>query len=125
MSDKGSLDASMVESTAIDSFPDDVVVADGWTGDWYAIKHPYNPIKAGSAANPFQLYVRKKVQEASKQIGVLEECELPSQYTPDFKLDGVATSGLKGALADTLSSIADDFHSLKSAIAQKLKRKTG
>lgn len=85
MGELGTFSWAMVTGRKYDDWPEDVVVIDGWTSDWYPIRHPYNPIK-GTAANPFQLYVRKKVQEAQKAIIVQEELDWPPDFSPKFRL---------------------------------------
>lgn len=85
MGELGTFSWAMVTGQKYDKWPEDVVVIDGWTSDWYPIKHPYNPVK-GTAANPFQLYVRKKVQEAQKAIIVQEELDWPPEFAPKFRL---------------------------------------
>jgi hypothetical protein len=85
MGSLGTFSWAMVTGRKYDDWPEDVVVIDGWTSDWYPIKHPYNPVK-GTAANPFQLYVRKKVQQAEKAIRVQEELDWPPEFAPKFRL---------------------------------------
>jgi hypothetical protein len=80
------LDITTVATAPYKNWPKDVVVVDGWTSDWYPIQHPYNAI-LGTAANPFQLYVRKKVQAAATQVTVKEELEWPPVFAPTFSLE--------------------------------------
>lgn len=85
MGEVGTLSNARVVGHKYDLWPEDVVVIDGWTSDWYPIKHPYNPVK-GTAANPFQMYVRKKVQEAEKAMIIQEELDWPPVFAPKFRL---------------------------------------
>lgn len=65
------------------------VVVDGWTSDYYAFKHPFNPLKAGSIANPFQAYVRRKLHNLTiGSISCMEEVHnnWPPQFDPHFRL---------------------------------------
>jgi hypothetical protein len=80
------LDENTVRTVPYKNWPKDVVVVDGWTSDWYPIHHPWDPIK-GTAANPFQLYVRKKVQAAATQVNVKEELEWPPVFAPTFSME--------------------------------------
>lgn len=75
----------LIMGTPMSRWPNDVVAADGWTGDWYPIRHHIDPIK-GTFANPFQAYVRTKVQEASMAIDILEEVMWPPKFSPAFTL---------------------------------------
>src|SRR5690606_6382268 len=61
-----------------------------WTEDYYAARHPYNPIKSGSIPNPFQLAVRRKIQKAATQLNVMEELRWPPRFSPDFTLQKAA-----------------------------------
>ena len=93
MANAGTLPNTIVATGKYKQWPADTVVADGWTGDWYPLQHPYNAI-LGTAANPFQLYVRKKVQEAQTALHVTEECEWPPKFAPTFLL---AVAGQKNS----------------------------
>lgn len=80
------LDKIMVQGTNYKDWPDDVVVVDGWTSDWYPIKHPVDPFK-GTPANLFQHYVRRKVQKAELNINIMETLSWPPQFPPTFRLE--------------------------------------
>jgi hypothetical protein len=86
MANAGTLPQVMVATGKYKTWPDDAVVVDGWTSDWYPVKHPYDAIK-GTAANPFQLYVRKKVQDAQTAIEVKEVLQWPPVFAPAFRVE--------------------------------------
>jgi hypothetical protein len=79
------LTSDIVANTPISEWDESTVVTDGWTSDFYPVRYPYNFIK-GTWANPFQLYVRKKVQEASKLIHVTEDVAWPPRFSAEFRL---------------------------------------
>ncbi|MCI0641083.1 MAG: hypothetical protein L0Y72_32170 [Gemmataceae bacterium] len=86
MGEPGKIDKLTVETGDITKWDEATVIADGWTGDWYPAKHIFNPIK-GTFANPFQLYVRNKVEKASTQISCMEDCKWPPKFAPTFTLE--------------------------------------
>lgn len=117
----GKIDATDVGTRPINTWDESTVVVDGWTGDWYAARHPYNPLKSGSAANPFQLFVRKKVQQAATQIYVSEDVSWPPKFSPAFKLEYAADPNVsyqqspsrpRSDTESRLEGVADDLMEL-------------
>lgn len=104
MANAGTLPGVMIGTGRYSTWPADAVVVDGWTSDWWPIHHPWDPIK-GTAANPFQLFVRKKVLAAQTQIDVKEELEWPPVFAPTFKLEHAAKKNstyMKAPLLDVV-----------------------
>jgi hypothetical protein len=118
MGEVGKIDANDVATRPINTWDESTVVVDGWTGDWYTAKHPYNPLKSGSAANPFQLFVRKKVQQAATQIRVNEDLAWPPSFSPNFRLEHAADPNVS---YETLSSTSgSDTESSIEGVADDL-----
>jgi hypothetical protein len=110
MANAGSLPLTTVGTSKYKGWPDDTVVADGWTSDWYPLLHPYNAIK-GTAANPFQLYVRKKVQEAQAQLDVMDALKWPPVFAPTFRLEVAAQKNstyMQAPIRVQVLDLADD-----------------
>jgi hypothetical protein len=97
----------LVSTAPYKDWPDDVVVVDGWTSDWYPLKHPYNAIK-GTVANPFQLYVRKKVQAAQREVNIKEELEWPPVFAPTFQVDHAGQKNSTYQRSPQLLDVTDD-----------------
>lgn len=121
MADAGSgLDEAMVEGQKFSSWPQDTVVVDGWTSDWYPVHHPHDPIK-GTPYNPFQLYVRNKIREAQQDICCSEECRWPPRFAPAFKL---AIAGQKNSTYENapgygeVMNLVDDTNSVEESLQE-------
>ncbi len=90
MGDVGKIDVQIVENDPIRNWDEATVIADGWTGDYYVAKHPFNPLKSGSLPNPFQLWARRKLHDSQTDIAVQEDLEWPPKFSPKFTLDKAA-----------------------------------
>jgi hypothetical protein len=78
------------DKSSIGTLSDEAVIADGWTGDWYQAKHPYQTwIGNGITpmSSPVRYHVRRMIHNAPR-IYVLEECHnhWPPVFSPDFRL---------------------------------------
>lgn len=134
--DVGKITKTDVETSPINKWDENTVVADGWTSDYYAVKHPFNPLKAGSLANPFQAYVRHKVQQASTLIGCNEELQWPPVFAKGFTLANAhkhnrdqilcpAPLSYVGAKTAAMLKIADDMHQLLQELESVLAKRRG
>ncbi len=90
LGDVGKIDTHIVENEPIRNWGESTVIADGWTGDYYVAKHPFNPLKSGSLPNPFQLWARRKLHDSQTDIAVQEDLEWPPKFSPKFTLDKAA-----------------------------------
>src|SRR5262249_54905009 len=72
----------------IATLSDDAVVVDGWTGDYYQAKQPFNFLNGG-LANPFQLTVPYNINNASGNIRATDHVQprdWAESFSPNFKL---------------------------------------
>ncbi len=113
LGDPGLIDEQRVEHDFIHTWGDSTVIVDGWTGDYYVAKHPFNPLKSGSLPNPFQLWARRKVHDSQKEIEVLEDVKWPPRFVPTFTLD---KAGLRNKLYERppakLQGIVDNWQQI-------------
>lgn len=109
----------------VSNWDENTVVVDAWTSDYYAAKHPFNPLKAGSIANPFQAYVRRKVDRLyhdNRNIKVLEVVHenWPPKFDPDFRLENAHLSKREHKRTDiqirqslpAIQEVADDARAI-------------
>lgn len=125
LTDFGKSSKAQIGGTPISEWDDSAVCVDGWTSDWYPIKHPYTLLHHGTAANPFQLYVRRKVQKASANMYVKEKCKWPPKFCPTFsmanahkKVSEYATSPKRPAKVVANMDLADEIDDLDALLAQ-------
>jgi hypothetical protein len=74
--------------TNYSQFPDEAVVVDGWSEDYYQLKS-WKDIRQGiHVPNPFQVTVRMKLNEHCVGVNILEEVHLhnPPIFSPNFRL---------------------------------------
>ncbi len=121
MGEVGKLDAHIVENESIRNWDEATVIADGWTGDYYAAKHPFHPGKSGSFPNPFQLWVRRKVHDTQRDIAVKEDLEWPPKFSPGFTLEKAARRNREyEILSPKLKGIFDDWDSVEYELPDDL-----
>jgi hypothetical protein len=112
-----------IEGHAYSTWDDSAVVVDGWTGDYYPVKHPYSLIHGASAGNPFQLVIRRKVQQASKHLQVNERLKWPPMFEPSFLLSEAVDkekkytkSGYVYEMQKHTNAIADNEEEMEAAL---------
>jgi hypothetical protein len=107
MANAGTLDETTVATGKYKRWPTDAVVVDGWTHDWYPIHHPYDPIK-GTPYNPFQLHVRRGVQEFQGRINVDEELRWPPVFAPTFRMENAGKKNSTYTAPPKLLDVVDN-----------------
>jgi hypothetical protein len=84
------------------TFPDEAVLVDGWSEDYYQLKSPGDLRYGVHVPNPFQTTVRSRVKAHGAQAVLKEQAHLnaPPRYEPNFRLELAAQANKSYRLGD-------------------------